>query len=326
MSKYQYSLGRTETMNRLHPDTHHPFNSTIQIFLFLLLTIFIFSSCTQIPQQGHQDFQNEPSIDVLIPGTFTGPDDQPIPFTHEHELLNFLKTAQVQDEVKIPTGITKPRKLLLEKDGIKTHAVFHYRHYVNKKETLKNGQVIRYFRDSYLNQVAAYEMSRLLGMPNVPPTVLRNVEDKEGSVQLWIENAINESDRLDQRRFPPDRSLIDLRAHDMRVFDNLINNTDRNLTNILYDPNWRLWLIDHTRAFGRSKELPDHKRLRKCSRSLWKKLQSLDKRLVKEKLRPYMGSVEISRIFYRRDEIVNHFKEKITAEGEENVLFIYPKP
>jgi hypothetical protein len=112
----------------------------------------------------------------------------------------------------------------------------------------------------------------------------------------------------------------------MRVFDNLINNTDRNYTNILYDPNWRLWLIDHTRAFGRSKELPDQKRLVRCSRSLWEKLQSLDKKIIKETMEPYMGSVEISRIMDRRDKIVNHFKEKIKKEGEENVLFDYPKP
>jgi hypothetical protein len=35
----------------------------------------------------------------------------------------------------------------------------------------------------------------------------------------------------------------------MRVFDQLIYNTDRNTGNVLYDTGWRLWGIDHTRAF-----------------------------------------------------------------------------
>ena len=35
----------------------------------------------------------------------------------------------------------------------------------------------------------------------------------------------------------------------MRVFDELIANTDRNQGNMLIDKQWKLWLIDHTRGF-----------------------------------------------------------------------------
>jgi len=35
----------------------------------------------------------------------------------------------------------------------------------------------------------------------------------------------------------------------VRLFDQLIYNTDRNLGNLLIDKSWRLWMIDHTRAF-----------------------------------------------------------------------------
>ena len=35
----------------------------------------------------------------------------------------------------------------------------------------------------------------------------------------------------------------------VRLFDQLIYNTDRNLGNLLIDKDWRLWMIDHTRAF-----------------------------------------------------------------------------
>jgi hypothetical protein len=41
----------------------------------------------------------------------------------------------------------------------------------------------------------------------------------------------------------------------MRVFDELIYDTDPNLTNILIGKDWTLWRIDFTWAFRRSREL-----------------------------------------------------------------------
>ena len=35
----------------------------------------------------------------------------------------------------------------------------------------------------------------------------------------------------------------------MRIWDELIQNRDRNQGNILWTHDWTLWLIDHTRAF-----------------------------------------------------------------------------
>ena len=269
---------------------------------------------------GSQDPQSDPYT-----GVWLGPDGNALPFTNDNEICDFLRTAKVVRVSDLSTGTTKPKKLLLEKDGVQLHAIFHYEHYVSRREKLKGGQTVLYFRDSYINQVAAYKMSRLLGITNVAPTVMREVNGKKGSVQMWIENAMNERDRMEKKLYPPNRSIIELYAHDMRVFDNLINNIDRNFTNILYDSNWRLWFIDHTRAFGRNSKLPNKERLRRCSGSLWKKLQSLDDRLVEETLKPYMGRVEISKLLSRRDKIIKLFKEKIEKKGESNVLFDYGK-
>ena len=43
--------------------------------------------------------------------------------------------------------------------------------------------------------------------------------------------------------------------HILRVFDELIANTDRNQGNMLIDSRWKLWLIDHSRAFRTSSDL-----------------------------------------------------------------------
>ena len=55
--------------------------------------------------------------------------------------------------------------------------------------------MVLYFQDSYLNNKAAYELSRVMGIDNVPPVVIRRVGDKEGSVQLWIESTYDETER-----------------------------------------------------------------------------------------------------------------------------------
>ncbi len=310
-------------ISRLCPNCIASYKAIMKLFFFCFLSFYAIG-CNPRSQLEYQDLRPELTEKVFIEKAFIGSDGQPLPFAYEDEVLDFLRTAQIEGIFEIPTGVTEPTGLFLVKGGIKSRAVFHDKHYESRQETLKDGQVVWYFRDTYLNDVAAYEISRMLGIKNVPPAVLRTVNGKKGSVQIWIENSINEKELKDEDRFPPDKSKIDMRAFDMRVFDNLINNTDRNQGNVLFDSNWNLWLIDHTRAFGRNLELPNQQKLVKCSRPLWEKLQSLDRRIVEEKLKPYMGSVEISRIFDRRDKIVNHFKEKIKTEGEENVLFDYP--
>ena len=212
----------------------------------------------------------------------------------------------------------------MEKNGVRAHAIFHYRHTVDRNVKLRTGDHARYFRDSYLNQVAAYEMSRLLGITNVLPTVLRTVNRRKGSVQLWIENAFNERDRIEDNRLPPNLPMVELTAHDMRVFDSLINNIDRNQTNILFDPTWQLWYIDHTRAFGQEEELNRPEKLQRCSIPLWEKLQALDGDLLSETLDPYMGERQIRAVMTRRDMLVTYFQKKIVTEGEGTVLFHYP--
>ena len=94
-------------------------------------------------------------------------------------MLDSLRTAKIVSKEKLGEGTNKEkRKIVLEKDGMRCNAV------------LRTGYKVIYsgdsgFVDSYLSEVAAYELSRLLGFDNVPAVVRR----KGGSIQIWIENA-----------------------------------------------------------------------------------------------------------------------------------------
>ena len=46
-------------------------------------------------------------------------------------------------------------------------------------------------------------------------------------------------------------------AFAVRVFDELIANRDRNIGNMLWTSTWKMWMIDHTRAFRRGAERTD---------------------------------------------------------------------
>ena len=105
------------------------------------------------------------------------------------------------------------------------------------------------FKDSYLFEIAAYELDKLLGLNMVPPTVERSFNGKKGSVQLWVENCMTEKDRKLKKMEPPDLALWNNQIFQVRLFDNLLYNIDRNLGNLLIDDQWKVYMIDHSRSF-----------------------------------------------------------------------------
>lgn len=113
----------------------------------------------------------------------------------------------------------------------------------------------RGFRESYQNEIAAYELDKLLKMDMVPPTVERQIDGRTGAAQRWVENVIDATDPT----LPTGESRTRWASEQVRMtmFDNLIGNRDRNRRNMLRDQMWHLILIDHTRAFSQDAEAPD---------------------------------------------------------------------
>ncbi len=256
-----------------------------------------------------------------------GSDGRELSFADQGRLLEYLRDAEVISSKALSEGITQAEKLLIQQEGVVAHVIFHHvDSYEQRTKRLPNGNIVLYVKDSYTSQIAAYEMSRLLGMDNVPPTVERKFNSSRGSVQLWIENAMSERERLEKRLEPPDQNLWNQRYSDMRVFDNLINNIDRNQGNLLIDPFWNLWMIDHTRSFGPDRTLPRPELIGRCTRRLWDRVRELDEVDTHARLSPYLKRSEVKAIFFRRKKLIELIEEKIAASGEKRVLFERPAP
>lgn len=288
------------------------------LLAFLLMMTGIYADEAENIQQPHVQ-----KIDYGPEHVWTGPDGKPLPFSTQDDLITFLTVAEPVSTEIIRTGTTRPEKLLLKKDGVEINAVFRHLCTVDDSSSLSVGTAkgYRYFRDCYNSEVAAFEMNRLLGLNNMPPTIYRTLNGVKGTLQLWAEGTMTDKKKVKDKIIPPDELLWSSQKWDMRVFDNLINNNDRNQGNILIDSNWQLILIDHTRSFGRDFTLPNPEKIVHCSRGLWYNLNHLDKEEVRSRLSPYLNNMEISALFSRQDRLIQLIQDLINKKGEGKVLF-----
>jgi hypothetical protein len=254
---------------------------------------------------------------------WTDPDGKRLPFQSDDELIEFLKTADVTSEKKLTGGVTFPRKVRLEKDGIRADAIFRDINEQRNQPTFGGGPDELYFRDNYIFEPAAYQLSLLLGLDNVPPATLRTLRGERGSIQIWVPNAMTERTRLDEKREPPVELQWKKQLQMMNVFDALVYNTDRNRGNMLVTPDWKLWLIDHTRAFRRHGNLQRSATFNQCERGMYQKLKEMDEAVVRERLKPYLTSFEIDSLLKRRKLILERLDRLIAETGEAKVLYTY---
>jgi hypothetical protein len=257
---------------------------------------------------------------------FTDPDGKPLPFQSEEELLVFLRTAEVKSQKHLSTGVTVPTKVLLEKDGVRADAVFKDVNEDRSTPTFGGGRDDLYFRDSYIYEPAAYQLSLLLGLDNVPPTTLRKLDRANGSIQIWIEHATNGGTLMKEKVAPPDPQRWNKQLQMMNVFDALIYNTDRNSGNFMITPDWKLWMIDHTRAFRRHPVLQKPDSINQCERGMYQKLKALDEAVVRERLKEYLSVFELDALLTRRTLLLERIDKLIAERGEAKVLYDYKDP
>jgi hypothetical protein len=190
------------------------------------------------------------------------------------------------------------------------------------KNEFADGTVELNYVDSYLYDLAAYEIAKLVGLGNMMPvTVERKWQGQTGALSWWVVTQMDEGERLKKKIEPPPSVNWNDQMHRMRVFTALVYDTDRNLTNVLIDNDWKLWMIDFTRGFRMPAKLVNEKDLIKADRQLLERIKTLDGAEVARVTKEYLKKSEIEGVMKRRDLIIQHFDKLVAAKGEKEVLY-----
>jgi len=241
----------------------------------------------------------------------TSPVAAAAPRLSDGEIERFLREADVIKTKDTKKGVTGSVQATLS-DGKLTHDA-HIQTIDEAKREFRTTMGVEFdFRDSWTFNVAAYRIDRLLGLDMVPVSISRNHRSNPAAWTWWIDDVLmDEMDKVKKKIEPPDRNFYSRQRVMMYLFDELISNTDRNQGNIVYTKDWRLWLIDHTRAFRKNTALKTPARLTRCDRQVFERLKALDRDTLKREVGKELDDGQIKALLARRDAIV----KKIESMG-----------
>lgn len=238
------------------------------------------------------------------------------------QMKEFLLTAEIIQSRGIAIGITRPERLTLRMDSLAHDAGFNYADERKSLQTFADGRREVDFVDSYHYNIAAYQLSGLLGLQDMMPvTVERSWRGRKGSLTWWLPTMLTEGERLKKKVKPPDPEAWNRQMYKMRVFAQLVYDTDRNLQNVLISHEWKLWMMDFTRAFRKWPVLQSPKDLVRCDRSLLQHLRDLNRADVERVTAGHLSNFEIDGLMKRRDLLVAHFEKLVAAKGDAAVLY-----
>ncbi len=177
------------------------------------------------------------------------------------------------------------------------------------------------FRDSYKFNIAAYRLDRLVNLNMVPVSVERKVTGASASVTWWVDDVqMLELERYKKKISAPRRAEWNDQMYNVRVFNELVFNTDPNLGNLLITQDWKLRMIDFSRAFRTHDELRNPKNLTRIDRRVYDGLRSLTREKVDSALGSLLRKAEIDGLLARRDRILELFDAKIAEKGKGMVV------
>lgn len=240
----------------------------------------------------------------------------------KEDIRQFLLTAEIIKSEESRKGLTSPWRLTLTNGELTHDASFQDVDIRTQEAGFVGGGRELNFADSYHYNIAAYDLACLLGIHDmVPVTVEREWQGKKGSLSWWLDIMMDADERLKSGIMPPDTRAWNAQMHKVRVFSQLIYDTDRHLQNILISEDWRIWMIDFSRAFRTIRKLQNEDDLLKCDRTLLEKLRRLDRKDVARAVDDHLTKWEIDALMARRKLIVSHFDRRIKKEGESRVLY-----
>ena len=224
----------------------------------------------------------------------------------------FLRTTPIVKMDDLSVGVTHPRKATLPPGGPVQYLAW---------KAIPPGHYSGFW-ESYLSEIAAYELDKLLQLNMVPPTVEREYKGDKGAAVMWASptKSFRELGGKGAPDAPPRYAAAWAKQiAQAKMFDNLINNLDPNLGNWLVDPAWNLILIDHTRAFtgGSLKMIHD---MTHIDPDLWERMRALDEPTLHATIGKWLIRGGEKTIIERRNKMQQIIDALVKANGADNVF------
>ena len=227
-----------------------------------------------------------------------------LPALSDAQVEEWLLKAEIIKTKGTSKGVTGSIQATLS-DGKITHDA-HIQSIDESKREFQSARGTEFnFRDSYVFNIAGYKIDRLIGMNMVPVSVSRRYRSKPSAFTWWIDDVLmDEGDRLKKKIQPPNPVLWNQQTQLVSLFDQLIYNVDRNMGNLVITKDWRLWAIDHTRAFRTHKDIKSVAAVTRCDRKVFEGLKRLNEETLKKEVGSVLDQWQIRSLLERRDAIV----------------------
>jgi hypothetical protein len=233
-------------------------------------------------------------------------------------LERFLATARIV-EISVGTsgGRSEPWVLRLSDGTTERKGFFKYIHRPRPG----------FASESYKREIAAYKLTKGLGVDFVPPVVERTIEDRRGrettgSLQLFVENCLSEDSRQLKKLEPPDPRAFANALDEIAVFENLVYCPREDLTDLLvHKDTWKVCRVDFMEAFEPVPRLLPRSAIGRCSKRLYRGLEAADPKVLRAMLKPYLDADETEALLERRLRIIETLRAAIKTNGEAAVLF-----
>ncbi len=225
----------------------------------------------------------------------------------DDELEVFLREAEIVLVEDLGRGITKPKRVVLERDGIQVWAIFKDVRYKEQRM----GITIIEFADHWRNEVAAYKLDRLMGLEAVPVTVERGVGGRRGSLQFWVHGLVTWRTVFEAGKVPGNWCEMRPQYQVLKVFDALVHNLDRTQENLAFEKSdWKLILIDHSRTFAARPKILDkiESEFLVVTPAMAKRLEALTEESVLAATRPYLNLSQVRALLTRRDILLRSYR------------------
>jgi len=241
---------------------------------------------------------------------------RPIDYPHglsKVAIRQMLTNAEVIHDEALNVGITQPHRLTLKLADGQMRALFRVFDSNPGMQHRAAKTVYRLTPDRYQFDLAAFELSEMLGLGLVPVSSERQVGQQKGLVQYWVDDTYMYWEAEEYNRPYVGHCALDDQVNLMRVFDLLIHNTDRNSTNILVKrkTGQMVW-IDHSRAFSNRHRFPKEvdKSQIYLTPEIQQALEKLTREQLDERLNAWLNRKQRGALIKRRDMIIRRFAKQ----------------